>query len=316
MKDSPSLATPHLSVVIPVHNAERYVAAAVRSALDPSLPDVEILVIDDGSTDRSAEEARAINDPRVTVIRERASGGPARPRNVGLGRARAPYVALLDADDVLKPGRLAASVAALDRCPSAGFTFGDYERVDADGKVLEPSVLSAYPGFRALPTLAVEDGWRLIPQTTLARGLLYENFIATGGAVIRADLARFEGGFDETLTNSDDRDMWFRLAHRCDALYSPQLGFSYRKHSTSITHRPPIRYSVSRITVLRRERERWSDKGARRQLNRLIAENYASIGYQRRQQRQRWAAAGSFLQAFVTSPNVRWVRGFLGSVVS
>jgi glycosyltransferase involved in cell wall biosynthesis len=307
--------TPRASVVIPTYNAERYIAAAVRSALDPSLPDVEVLVVDDGSTDRSVAEARAIDDPRVTVIPIPASGGPSRPRNVGIGRARAPYVSLLDSDDLLKPGKLAASVAVLDRCPSAGFAFGDFEKIDADGNVFETSVAYAYPVFRGLNSEPAGGDWRLIPQTALARGLLYENFIGTSGVVIRKDLAVALGGFDETLANSNDRDLWFRLAHRYDAVYSPSVGHSYRVHSASIVHGPPIRNALSRISVLRRERARWRDRPARRQLARLIAENLAAIGYRQRLRRERWAAARSYLHAYAISPQSRWLMGVIAAAL-
>jgi glycosyltransferase involved in cell wall biosynthesis len=305
--------TPRASVVIPTHNTDRYVAAAVRSALDPSLPDVEVLVVDDGSTDRSVAEARAIDDPRVTVISIAASGGPSRPRNIGIGRARAPYVSLLDSDDLLKPGKLAASVDALERCPSAGFAFGDFEKMDADGNVFETSVAYAYPVFRGLKSEPAGGDWRLIPQAALARGLLYENFIGTSGVVIRRNLVTTVGGFDETLANSNDRDLWFRLAHRCDAVYSPSVGHSYRVHSASIVHGPPIRNAVSRIRVLRRERARWRDRAARRQLNRLLAENHAVIGYRQRLRRERWAAMRSYLHAYAISPESRWLAGLIAA---
>ncbi len=315
-RSEPVSNTPRVSVVIPTYNAERYVAAAVHSALDPSLPDVEVLVVDDGSTDRSVAEARAIDDPRVTVITIAASGGPSRPRNIGIGRARAPYVSLLDSDDLLKPGKLAASVAALDRCPSAGFAFGDFEKIDADGNVFETSASYAYPMFRTLKSEPAGGDWRLIPQAALARGLLYENFIGTSGVVIRRSLVMTLGGFDEALPNSNDRDLWFRLAHRCGAAYSPTVGHSYRVHSASIIHGPPIRNAISRISVLRREKARWRDRAARRQLNRLIADNYAAIGYHERRQQQRWTAARSFLRAFSVSRERRWLVSMLVSALS
>jgi glycosyltransferase involved in cell wall biosynthesis len=307
--------TPRASVVIPTYNAERYIAAAVRSALDPSLPDVEVLVVDDGSTDRSVAEARAIDDPRVTVITIPASGGPARPRNIGIRRARAPYVSLLDSDDLLKPGKLAASVTVLDSCPSAGFVFGDFEKMDADGNVFETSFSYAYPVFRGLKSEPAGGDWRLIPQSELARGLLYENFIGTSGVVMRKDLAMTLGGFDETLANGDDLDLWFRLAHRCDAVYSSSVGHSYRVHSTSIIHGPPIRNAVSRIRVLRGERARWRDRAARRQLDRRIAENLDVIGYQQRLRRERWRAVRSYLHAYVTSPESRWLLGLIAAAL-
>jgi glycosyltransferase involved in cell wall biosynthesis len=306
---------PRVSVVMPAYNTERYIAAAVRSVLDAGEPDVEVLVIDDGSTDRSVAEARTIDDPRVTVMPIPASGGPSRPRNVGLRHARAPYVSLFDSDDLLKPGKLGATIAALDRCPSAGFAFGDFEKMDADGNVFETSIMYAYPVFRGLDCEPAGGDWRLIPQSELARGLLYENFIGTSGVVVRKDLALRLGGFDESLPNGDDLDLWFRLAHCCDALYSPSVGHSYRVHSESVIHGPPIRNALSRIKVLRRERERWRDRAARRQLERRLAENLGGIGYRQRLQRKRWLAVRSYFQAYVISPESRWLMYLMAAAL-
>ena len=300
---------------MPAYNTEHYIVAAVRSALEAGELETEVIVIDDGSTDRTVAEVCALDNPRVTVIPISASGGPSRPRNIGLANARAPYISLLDSDDLLKPGKLAASIAALERSPSAGFAFGDYEKMDADGHVFETSFTYAYPVFRGLKTERAGGDWQLIPQSELARGLLYENFIGTSGVVFRRDLVIALGGFDETLPNGDDLDLWFRLAHRCDALYSPRIGHSYRVRSASVARRPSVRNAVSRIKVLRHERARWQDRTARRQLDRRIAENLAVIGYQQRLQKERWLAVRSYLHAYATSPDSRWLKYLIAAAL-
>jgi glycosyltransferase involved in cell wall biosynthesis len=304
MTGSPTARPPHVSVVVPAHNAERYVAATVCSALEQSGIDLEVLVIDDGSTDHTVAEVRAIPDPRVTVVSIAASGGPARPRNIGISRARAPYVSLLDADDLLRPGKLAASVAALDRCASAGFAFGDFERMDEDGNVFEMSSAYAYPALQRLKSQPAGEGWRLLPQAELARALLHANFVGTSGVVMRRDLAMTLGGFDEALCYGEDVDLWFRLAHHCDAVYGADVGHSYRMHAAGLVQGgPPIGNSMRRLEVLRRERARWRDPAAHRPLDRRIAENLDIIALQQRLQRQRWHAVRSYLHAYAISPH-------------
>jgi len=310
-----ALPVPRVSVVMPAHNTERYVVAAVRSVLDGAGDDVEVIVIDDGSTDGTVEVVRAIADARVTVIPIAAHGGPSKPRNVGIRHASGAYISLLDSDDLVKPGKLAACVAALDRNPSAGFAFGDYETMDADGRVYDGSCMHAYPVFRALQSQPAGDDWRLIPQAELARGLLYENFIGTSGVVARRELVIALGGLDESLPNGDDLDLWFRLAHHGDALYSPRPGHSYRVRPASVVRGPPLRNAFSRIKVLRRERQRWQERAARRPIDRRIAENLGVIGYQQRQQRQRRAALHTYLQALRISPELRWLRGAAGALL-
>jgi glycosyltransferase involved in cell wall biosynthesis len=304
-----------VSVVMALYNAESYVRPAIGSALASDLRQLEVIVVDDGSRDASAEVVAAIDDPRVTLVRSPASGGPSRPRNTGIARARAPYIALLDADDLLKPHKLSAAIAALERHPQAGFAFGDFERIDAHGELLEASTLAGYPMFQSLAAVELQPPWRLIPQAELARGLLYENFIGTSGVVMRKELLDEIGGFDETLVCSEDRDLWFRAAHHGAALYYNEVGHSYRVIPSSLSHGPVIRNARCRIAVLQREKTRWTDAAARGQVEQLITENLANIAYAYRQSRRRFAAVLLFLQAFARSGQLRWLRGAFGSLL-
>jgi teichuronic acid biosynthesis glycosyltransferase TuaG len=303
-----------VSVVMPLYNAEEYVEAAVRSVLGSDLEAFELLVMDDGSKDRSADIVAAIDDPRIVLVRMPASGGPSRPRNLAIARARAPYIAFLDSDDLLCPDTLSASANALAANPSAGLTFTDYESIDARGAQIQSSVHADYPTLKSLARAQVAGGWELIAQPDFARALLFENFINTSGVMVRRDLLNAVGGFDESLVYSEDRDLWFRLAHRGGALYRKQRGLWRRLRAGSLSFGPQIRNARDRITVLRRERERWQERAALRQIDRRIAENLAVIGYEERRGRRLHALA-MFARAYAVSPEVRWLRGLLGSVL-
>ena len=306
-----------VSVVMPVHNAAPFIELAVRSALQSDVQQLEVIVVDDGSDDRSASIVAAIEDPRVVLLRQPASGGPSSPRNAGIAHARAPYIAFLDSDDLIKVDKLSAAIGALDEHPQAGFAFADFESIDELGALIQPSVLAAYD---ALPTLTATPSvrsWHLIPREQLAYALVHENFVGTSGVVVRRSVLSQTGGFDETLRYSEDRDLWFRLAHLCDALYWNRVGHSYRVRSGSLTYGPQIRNARARIQVLQREKSRWDrrERTIQRQLDSLIAENLAGIGYEQRRS-SRWHAILMFARAFVTSPQIRWLRGLLGSVVN
>ena len=305
-----------VSVVVPVYNAERYIEQTLRSVLASDLQEIEVLVVDDGSQDRSADSIRRIDDPRLTLLQEAASGSPARPRNVGLAHARTPYVAFLDADDLIRPDKLSSAVVALDNHPEAGFAFGEFEHIDAEGRVLEPSVLAFKIADCAIATRRVEGSWHLISQAELERGLLLRNFIGTSGVVARRSLLEDAGAFDEHLVYAEDLDLWFRLAHRCSALYSDVVGHSYRLAPGSLTYKPNVRTAQDRITVLRREKARRTLKTERRQLDRLISESLGTIGYEHRRNRNRLPSMAAFFQALLASPNVRWVRALVGSLVA
>jgi glycosyltransferase involved in cell wall biosynthesis len=304
-----------VSVVVPLHNAESYIEAAVHSALNSDLRDLEVIVVDDGSTDRSAEIVASIADSRVVLIRLRPSGRPSRPRNVGIARSNAPYVAFLDADDLIKSDKLSHAVRLLNAHPEAGFAFADFERIDEHNSVIRTSMLVDFNNFRELLKDPVESGWYFIPQATLARALLNENFIGTSGVVLRKEILKEIGPFDESTIYSEDLDLWFRLAHVDGALYWRHVGHSYRDRPKSLTYGPPALNARDRITVLEREKRRWHDRAALRQLDRLIAQNLGGIGYAERKQGHRLRSVATFAYAFVTYPNARWLRAMVGSIL-
>jgi hypothetical protein len=132
---------------------------------------------------------------------------------------------------------------------------------------------------------------------------------------VRKDLLDAIGGFDEGLVCSEDRDLWFRAAHHGAALYSNEVGHSYRVIPSSLSHGPVIRNARCRIAVLQREKARWTDAAARVQVERLITENLANIAYAYRQSRRRFASALLFLQAFARTRQLRWLRGAFGSLL-
>ena len=304
-----------VSVVMPVFNAARTVAASIRSALDSQLRDLEVVVVDDGSSDASADIVASLADARVRLIRQAPSGGASRPRNVGIASARAPYIHFLDADDLLRPDKLSASLRALEQHPEAGFAFGEFEHIDAEGKVLEAAVVGDKMTECALVRAPLAEGWSLITQPELARGFLYRNFISPSGVTVRKSVLAAVGGFDESLVYSEDLDLWFRLAHHSSALYRDAVGHAYRVAPGSLTHRPSVRTSRDRITVLQRERARRPSRAERRQLDHLLAETQATMGWEYRRSHRRLHAAAAFARALVRQPRARFARAFLSSLV-
>ena len=120
-----SVEPPVFSIVMPAFNAERTIGPAIRSALAQTRTDFELLVVDDGSTDATADVVRSVgNDPRVILISSE-NRGPAVARNLALERARGRYVSLLDSDDLYLPTYLADVEAALVADHRAGFAFPD-----------------------------------------------------------------------------------------------------------------------------------------------------------------------------------------------
>ena len=182
---------PAVSVVIPVHDGERYVAAAVRSALDQQGVEVEVVVVDDASTDGTRAVLRQFGGAvRVVEATGRNAG---KARNAGVRATRAEWIAFLDADDVWLPHKLRRQLDALT-ATGATACLGGYRLVDA----------SLRGGVDVLPSA-------LAPR--LVRALTMEGYgLGMSTLVVRRDTFATLGGFDGAFTTSDDLELLLRLA--------------------------------------------------------------------------------------------------------
>jgi len=149
-------ATPRVSVVVPAYNYGRFLGDALRSILSQSLEALEVIVIDDGSTDDTPAVLAQFTDPRVSVHRTERLG-VSQVRVLGARLARAPLVAWLDADDVWRPGYLERQVAVLDAEPAVAFSFTDFVRTE-HGVVQPETQFDHSPDLRHLPTRAARAG--------------------------------------------------------------------------------------------------------------------------------------------------------------
>ncbi len=209
------------SVVIPAYNAARTVSSAITSALRQTVADLEVIVVDDGSSDGTADVAAAIADPRVRIVSQPNRGLPA-ARNAGIAAARGRHISLLDSDDLLLPRYLDLSRQALERTPSPGFAYTDAYVFDpVTGRVRQRSAMS-----RSNPPVpAPED-----PGEFLA-AMLECNFVYVSTTIPRQVLSAV-GGFNEHRTSSEDYELWLRiLLAGYRAAWVPGRQALYRKHS-------------------------------------------------------------------------------------
>jgi hypothetical protein len=212
-----------VSVCIPTRNQAPYLAASLRSALDQDVPELEVLVHDDASTDGTAELLAGFGDPRLRVLRHPSPVGVAANRNTCLERARGRYVAWLDSDDVYLPGSLGRRVQILESSSRVGLVHGAFEVIDGDNRVLPP-----WP--------APFDHDTVQPGPVAFRDLLASNSITTSTVVARRALHEAAGTFSTTIgASSTDWDMWLRIALRSDIAYTVRPVARYRQHEQTIS---------------------------------------------------------------------------------
>ena len=220
-----------LSIVIPCYNQAHYLGDALASALSQTYPLVEVIVIDDGSTDDTA--AVAARYPSVRCFRQPNRGLPA-ARNAGWQASKGRYVIFLDADDRLLPQAASVGVAALTARPDAALAAGLERRIAADGSPL--------PTPRR-PRIEADHYASLVRRC----------WIVVATAIYRRAALVAVGGFDERLRFAEDYDLYLRLAQRFPIVDHYTEVSEYRQHNGTLS-RNIERMLVHTLRVLRRHR--------------------------------------------------------------
>ena len=223
------MTPPLVSVVVPAYNAAWSLDETLASVCAQTYPELEVLVVDDGSTDATAEVAATWSgrDPRVRLI-SKPNGGVASARNRGMREARGVYVAPIDADDLWAPDHVERQVAALEAAgPGAGMAFARTVFIDGQG--------------RPLPAGPPEQPEPVKPPDVDFRGLLLRNSVANGSAaVFRRDRMLEAGGYDEGLRaaggeGAEDWKLTLTLAASGRVVYVPAPTVQYRISHSSMS---------------------------------------------------------------------------------
>jgi glycosyltransferase involved in cell wall biosynthesis len=183
-------AEPSVSVVIPVHNGEEFVGRAIRSVLSQTFHQLEIIVVDDGSTDHTEDTVRSIEGP-ITYVRQE-NKGPAAARNLGVEKSTGDFIAFLDADDEWLPGRLARCLRPMLEDHTAGMTFCR-SLVNKRGSQWGVFHLE-FKRYRTFPPVLWPNPLQHASATTCRRSVMER-----------------AGGFEESLACYEDQDMWIRI---------------------------------------------------------------------------------------------------------
>lgn len=210
---------PDVTAIIPTHNRARIVVRALASALAQRAVSLEVIVVDDGSTDDTAVALAAHSDPRLRAIHLPVAGGVAHARNVGASEARGEWLAFLDDDDLWAPHKLERQLAAA-RASDAVFAYGAAIDVDSEGE---------FRGVAAAPD-----------PSSVPRAILDSNVVPGGAsnAIVRADLLARIGGFDESLAVFADWDCWIRATRAGGVAVCEDTVVAYRVHGESMSGSP------------------------------------------------------------------------------
>ena len=210
-------SSPTVSVVVPTHNRADLIGETLKSILDQTFDDFELIVVDNGSTDGTDRIVEAIGDSRIRYHWQEDSGLPANSRNVGIGMALGRYVAFLDSDDLWLPEKLELQVRCFEEHPDAGLVYGDAVytgQTEKEGKslirgMIEGRVFDDLLVFNRIPTLTVMMRTLCLDEV----GLFCE---------------------DPELRGAEDYHLWLRIAHRYPIFPVRRVVARYRVHETNL----------------------------------------------------------------------------------
>jgi len=291
--------TPRVSVVIPAYNAEKFVLEAVQSVAAQDYPAIEVLLIDDGSRDRTAELVERA--ARWVQVIKQPNAGAGAARNTGLRHATGEFICYLDADDGWFPGKLKAQVDYLSRHADVGAVYHNW-------LVWRPDKTGDYKSLvRHEPPVPdqidpANSGW-------IYSNLLLDCIVHTSTIMMRREVAAAVGEFNAALRTGEDYEYWLRLSRQCEIHKLKGTYSYYRAVPESLTGSPNA--ANNEYDVLRHAVEKWgrsSPDGVtvpRHLLNKRLAKLAFDFGYAHYRRGSKKLARAAFAQTLRHDP-VNW----------
>lgn len=232
-----------VSIILPTYNRLTFLREAVQSVLDQTVGDWELIVVDDGSTDESAEWLESLREPRISVVLRPHTGNRSALRNLAIHGARSQWIAFLDSDDRWHPEKLERQLALHAANPTYRWSYTGYHLIDATGGEF------AVPPAKRKPWHA-RSGW------IRERDIALEANIALPSVMADREFLREAGGFDETFLWGGDQELWFRLAERaeCGVVDAPMIDIRLHKPRSALE--PELSLGFARLYRDRADRTR------------------------------------------------------------
>jgi GT2 family glycosyltransferase len=309
---------PHVSVVMPAYNAAATLPRALDSVLAQTWPALEIVVVDDGSVDATAEVLASYTDrdhrTPVRMVRQ-ANAGPSAARNRGVGAARGDWIAFLDADDWYYPGRLQEHAEMIEADPALDFLVGSFDYRDSAGSLLHASMSDSRLGRELLARHGVQG--RAVIEGDALGGYIVEQFSDTRMLTLPRATFTALGGFPLDLRICEDVVFLLRLcAHSRRAGVSCSPGAVYSVHDSGLIRSDRLRAQTESVRALRGEAQRMSHAPAaiRSAWQQMVKDAYLDLAYYLVKQGRRAAALRSLASSFAFRPAAADLRRLLSIV--
>lgn len=213
-----------VSVIIPAYNCAQYLYQAVESIRNQTYRSLEIIIVDDGSTDSTPEVIKTLGDDIISI--RQPNGGPAKARNKGIDAATGEFTAFLDADDVWLPSKLKKQIDYLVTHPEVGFVYSQITNF-VDGQTIGDEVFPQRP----ISGLIFDE-------------LLSDTIIQLSSVVVRTEIARQVDGFDGSLLTAEDTNFYLKVAYAHHIGVVPEVLLLRRLHASNLSFRADIPFGT------------------------------------------------------------------------
>lgn len=264
---------PLVSVIIPSYNCEKFIADTIESVLAQDYQNIELLVIDDGSTDNTQKIVKQYSNKLRLIIQP--NSGVCRARNRGIAEAKGDFICLMDHDDYWYPDKISAQINAFKKYPEAGIVYSEF-------KLWYPNTDGIFPLPTDIADLYFGDDLDESLSGWIYHQLLLDCWVLTSTAMIRADLFNIYGNFDENLPYSEDWDLWLRFSNHVQFIKLKKTTTLYRQHGNQGNKK--LRNIDYRTILLSNAKKKWGlcSRDNRCitewQFRRQLAEYHASFG--------------------------------------
>lgn len=311
-----ALNAPTVSVIIPSYNSAAFLGEAIESVLSQRYSDLELIVIDDGSTDETLDVLRSFKDPRLLAHRQ-DNTGLAGARNAGMERARGEYIAFLDADDRWLPEKLQSDVDILQTTPRVGIVVSNFVRFIHETDERLSDQFAFYPELKDFESVPLFEGaFRVVGNAfdsmvdmgeipAYHSALTYRRSVLDGCRFL--PVVRDEKG---TIVVLEDVDFFLMVCQRTEIAFQARPMMEMRRHESNST-RDYESLTFAKLGSLRRLRDSVPWGRGRRKLTRRIAREWANVGYWRSGAGSWRLAAAAFASAAISGRPLSAMKGAL-----
>ena len=298
------MSEPLVSVIIPAYNCAGVLSDTIDSVLKQAYGNIEIVVVDDGSTDGTGKIAEGFLESGKVRWYRQENGGPGAARNRGIQEARGEFLAFVDADDFLTDDSIKKRMALLAEVPDLELVYSNYLIRESNGAATS-RFDETYPEKYGALRRGYAHGVVFEGSPSERFGIPFDFW--TGALLVGRNLMKRVGPFRTDISIGEDRDMWIRLSMNTGRIgYIGSPVACYNRSRSGLTGRDPVRYARARRDLNNYFLEKYGKARQGENVRKVIDEKlswvYFDLGSHYRESGMKWLAIGNFLKSIYFSP--------------